>query len=255
MRTTAAFAGIPLGPCGQGQYHRAVAMLDGHIDEIGEQNILWLIWLKPWHLPSPYKRVHCRYRSLLVSKSFALMEDHGLSQSDLPGRQSGCRRSSLRQARPERPSNARLAARLGSRPRCSYRCLPLRITRHEESKFLLGRSDRPNNKTPCVVGRALRFQPLRIAAPNQLRCGHSPRFYLSPLPFTSNVSHKQLQRRGDAVQAPLRRPFQDDSGARIPLSSPRFVLDTIVSTATSIRRCFRPSISSVTKSPMISARR
>ncbi|MGE3979553.1 MAG: type II toxin-antitoxin system HigA family antitoxin [Nitrospira sp.] len=113
---------VPLGPLRtEAEYHRAVAMLDEIIDEIGEQETHPLADLvETLALAiSAYEEVHV---PVPVSSGLeilrALMEDHGLSQSDLPevGSQgvvsevlSGKRDLNVRQI-------ARLAARFGVSP-------------------------------------------------------------------------------------------------------------------------------------------
>ncbi|MBX3329176.1 MAG: helix-turn-helix domain-containing protein [Nitrospira sp.] len=113
---------VPLGPLRtEAEYHRAVAMLDKIIDEIGEQETHPLADLvETLALAiSAYEEVHV---PIPVSSGLeilrALMEDHGLSQSDLPevGSQgvvsevlSGKRDLNVRQI-------ARLAARFGVSP-------------------------------------------------------------------------------------------------------------------------------------------
>lgn len=113
---------VPLGPLRtEAEYHRAVAMLDEIIDEIGEQEThpladlvetvaLAITAYEEVHVPVPVSS------GLEILR--ALMEDHGLSQSDLPevGSQgvvsevlSGKRHLNVRQI-------ARLAARFGVSP-------------------------------------------------------------------------------------------------------------------------------------------
>ncbi|MDC8449469.1 MAG: helix-turn-helix domain-containing protein [Nitrospira sp.] len=113
---------VPLGPLRtEAEYHRAVAMLDEIIDEIGEQETHPLADLVETLALAitAYEEVHV---PIPVSSGLeilrALMEDHGLSQSDLPevGSQgvvsevlSGKRDLNVRQI-------ARLAARFGVSP-------------------------------------------------------------------------------------------------------------------------------------------
>jgi len=113
---------VPLGPLRtEAEYHRAVAMLDEIIDEIGEQETHPLADLVETLAlaVSAYEEVHV---PVPVSSGLeilrTLMEDHGLSQSDLPevGSQgvvsevlSGKRDLNVRQI-------ARLAARFGVSP-------------------------------------------------------------------------------------------------------------------------------------------
>lgn len=124
---------VPLGPLRtEAEYHRAVAMLDEIIDEIGEQEAHPLADLVETLAlaVSAYEEVHV---PVPVSSGpeilRALMEDHGLSQSDLPevGSQgvvsevlSGKRDLNVRQI-------ARLAARFGVSPAVF---LPMPIPSH-----------------------------------------------------------------------------------------------------------------------------
>lgn len=113
---------VPLGPLRtEAEYHRAVAMLDAIVDKIGEQETHPLAdFAESLALAvSAYEEIHV---PVPVSSGpeilRALMEDHGLSQADLPevGSQgvvseilSGKRDLNVRQI-------ARLAAKFGVSP-------------------------------------------------------------------------------------------------------------------------------------------
>jgi hypothetical protein len=65
---------IPLGPLRtKAEYHRAVAVVDDIIDEIGKTiPTLWPTWPKPWHLPSKrMKTIMLAFRMPLDPPSFA----------------------------------------------------------------------------------------------------------------------------------------------------------------------------------------
>jgi HTH-type transcriptional regulator/antitoxin HigA len=139
---------VPLRPLRtEAEYHRAVAMLDEIIDEIVEQEIHPLADLVEILAltVSAYEEIHV---PVPVSSGpeilCALMEDHGLSPSDLPevGSQgvvsevfSGKRDLNVRQSFGS-PLDS------GSRLRCSCRYRPARITRHEESEFAYREDDK-----------------------------------------------------------------------------------------------------------------
>ena len=128
---------IPIWPLRtEAEYHRAVAMLDEIIDEIGEQEThpladfaeslaLGVSAYEEFHVPVPISS------GLEILR--ALMADHGLSQSDLPevGSQgvvseilSGKRDLNVRQI-------ARLAARFGVSPALF---LQVPISEHHQSR-------------------------------------------------------------------------------------------------------------------------